>query len=619
MEKLNGQSMNLTENNIDNLKQLFPEVFSEGKIDFDKLRLVLGDNIEENDERYQFTWNGKSEAIKNAQTPSMGTLRPDKESSKNWDNTENLYIKGDNLEVLKLLQKSYFGKVKMIYIDPPYNTGKDFVYKDNFRNSISNYKEMTNQTTRANAETSGRYHTDWLNMMYPRLKLARNLLREDGVIFISIDDNEVTNLKKLCDEIFGEDNFIDTLKWKKKKQPSFLATHTAKVMEYIHIYSKNKECLEKLSIEGTSDLTKKVINISNNKSKRHFNKGVRVKGEANQVIKAGVYTIKTMSIEYKQDIIVENNYTVNDIDVEANFSVSQEKIDEFIKNDLLFITAQKGLRRDVSLEEMGKRKSITDLLLNEWGDNQESDKEFLDIFESKYFDYIKPIKLIKNLIKSNFTENEIILDFFSGSSTTAHAVMQLNAEDNGKRKFIMVQLPETTDEKSEAYKVGYSNICEIGKERIRRAGDKVVSESGKTDLDIGFKVFKLEDSNIKEWNPNYDDLEFTLDEMTDNLKNGRTKEDLLFEILIKMGIELTAPIEEINIGDKTIYNIGMGSLVLCLEDEITEEIIKEIPKYKSDFVDMKVVFKETGFRADSQKMNAMQNLKQFGINDVRSI
>lgn len=619
MEKLNGQSMNLTENNIDNLKQLFPEVFSEGKIDFDKLRLVLGDNIEENDERYQFTWNGKSEAIKNAQTPSMGTLRPDKESSKNWDNTENLYIKGDNLEVLKLLQKSYFGKVKMIYIDPPYNTGKDFVYKDNFRNSISNYKEMTNQTTRANAETSGRYHTDWLNMMYPRLKLARNLLREDGVIFISIDDNEVTNLKKLCDEIFGEDNFIDTLKWKKKKQPSFLATHTAKVMEYIHIYSKNKECLEKLSIEGTSDLTKKVINISNNKSKRHFNKGVRVKGEANQVIKAGVYTIKTMSIEYKQDIIVENNYTVNDIDVEANFSVSQEKIDEFIKNDLLFITAQKGLRRDVSLEEMGKRKSITDLLLNEWGDNQESDKEFLDIFESKYFDYIKPIKLIKNLIKSNFTENEIILDFFSGSSTTAHAVMQLNAEDNGKRKFIMVQLPETTDEKSEAYKSGYHNICEIGKERIRRAGDKVVSESGKTDLDIGFKVFKLDDSNIREWSPNYDNLEFTLDEMTDNLKSGRSKEDLLYEILIKMGIELTAPIEEINVGDKKIYNVGMGSLVLCLEDEITEEIIKEIPKYKSFFVDMKVVFKETGFKTDSQKMNAMQNLKQFGITDVRSV
>lgn len=607
MEKLNGQSMNLTENNIDNLKQLFPEVFTEGKIDFDKLRLILGDNIEENDERYQFTWNGKREAIKNAQTPSMGTLRPDKESSKNWDSTENLYIEGDNLEVLKLLQKSYFGKVKMIYIDPPYNTGKDFVYKDNFRDSIANYKEVTNQTTKANAETSGRYHTDWLNMMYPRLKLARNLLREDGVIFISIDEIEVSNLRKLCDEIFGEDNFITNIIWEKKFAPQNDAKYFSINHDNILCYTKSKEYWKRNLLPMTEEQKSRYKNPDND-----------IRG----IWQSDNLSAARLTEKDRYEIITPSGRKVMPPEG-ASWRVSKEKFDELVKDNRIWF-GESGdnvpiIKRFISEVQNG-RVPISIWYHKEVGHTQSAKQNLKKLFDNKdYFDTPKTVELIARMIHLSSKDDDIILDFFSGSSTTAHSVMQLNAEDNGNRKFIMVQLPETTDEKSEAHKAGYSNICEIGKERIRRAGEKVVSESGKTDLDIGFKVFKLDDSNIKEWNPNYDELEFTLDEMADNLKRGRTKEDLLFEILIKMGIELTAPIEEINVNDKKIYNIGMGSLVICLEDEITEEIIKEIPKYKSDFVDMKVVFKETGFRTDSQKMNAMQNLKQFGITDVRSV
>ena len=622
MEKLNGQSMNLTENNIDNLKQLFPEVFSEGKIDFDKLRLVLGDNIEENDERYQFTWNGKSEAIKNAQTPSMGTLRPDKESSKNWDNTENLYIEGDNLEVLKLLQKSYFGKIKMIYIDPPYNTGKDFVYKDNFRDSIANYKEITNQSTKAHAETSGRYHTDWLNMMYPRLKLARNLLREDGVIFISIDDNEVTNLKKLCDEIFGEENFISQMSIITGANQSGDGVKIQKNIEYCIVYSKNQEKLNINRVDKTNE-TLRNLNDAPTPLETRLDMGYSVyyNEESEDFIPIKDYDKDKVDLNDEKKVYTDNEELLSKGYVPIRPGKRNNKlhrwrwgIETFLERKKEIIILNKNGKYSIYFKQQGYNAP------KNYQNFSGGALDLRQIFgDEKLFDYPKGISFIKYLISIGIGNDDIVIDFFSGSCTTAHAVMQLNAEDDGNRKFIMVQLPESTNEKSEAYKAGYSNICEIGKERIRRAGEKILSESGKTDLDIGFKVFKLDDSNIKEWSPNYDNLEFTLDEMTDNLKSGRTKEDLLYEILIKMGIELTAPIEEINIGDKKIYNIGMGSLILCLEDEITEDIIKEIPKYKSYFVDMKVVFKENGFKTDSQKMNAMQNLKQFGITDVRSV
>jgi adenine specific DNA methylase Mod len=359
---LDGKTPDIAEENIKKLKQLFPEVFTERKVDFDKLKQVLGEYVEDSNERYNFTWNGKGRALRLSQTPSLGTLRPCKEESKDWDTTQNLYIEGDNLEVLKLLQKSYYGKVKMITIDPPYNTGGDFVYPDDYKDSLENYKKITGQVDdngkaiSTNTEASGRYHTDWLNMMYPRLRLARNLLTDDGVIFINIDDNEIHNLRKICDEIFGEDNYIDTLHWKRKKQPSFLAKHTAKVMEYILIYGKFADSVGKLSIENISDETKKVVNLTNHITVRHFKKGVRVKIGNDGVIKKGVYTIKSMQVEYLNDVEYKNGVTVNEVDVKAQFSVSQQLIDKFIDENLLFITVNYGLRRDVSDEEKGRRR-----------------------------------------------------------------------------------------------------------------------------------------------------------------------------------------------------------------------------------------------------------------------
>ena len=594
------QSHDVIGSNTQKIAQLFPNCVTErlgkdGKpelaIDFEKLQAELSNEIiTEGEERYQFTWPDKRAAVRLANTPTTMTLRPCREESVDFDNTQNLYIEGDNLDVLKVLRETYLGKVKMIYIDPPYNTGNDFVYnddftqgKDDFEQSSGLFDEEGNQTIdpmQRNTESNGRFHTDWLNMIYPRLKVARDLLSEDGVIFISIDENEITNIRKVCDEIYGSQNFIDTLHWKKKKQPSFLARHTAKMMEYQVVYAKSKWKLEKLSIETLSDATKKVINISNPECLRRFKSGVRVKLGENGIIKKGRYRIKTMDVEYLSDIEFVNGYSTTPADVIARFSVSQTNIDKYIDEDLLFITANYGLRRDVSEEEKNNRKSITDLLLSEYGDNQDSDKEFLELFDSKYFDYTKPIALVYNLIKSNYTQEQIILDFFSGSATTAHAVMKLNAEDGGNRKFIMVQLPEKTDEKSEAYKAGYKNICEIGKERIRRAGTQIMnSELGfkNKSLDTGFRVLKLDTSNMED--VYYTPKEFSMGSLfNENVKTDRTNEDLLFQVMLDLGIELSAKIESRQMAGKTVHFVDENYLIACFDSDVNETAITEIAK-----------------------------------------
>lgn len=656
-DKLDLQSKDITCLNIEKIATLFPNCVTETaegkKIDFDLLKQELSSEIVEgNKERYRLEWPGKREAIVTANIPTTKTLRPVREDSVDFDTTENIYIEGDNLEILKLLQESYLNKIKMIYIDPPYNTGKDFVYKDNFAKDgdeellESGQKDEYNQRLVANPETSGRYHSDWLSMMYPRLKLARNLLTEDGVIFISIDDYEMHNLRKICDEIYGEDNFIDVLKWKRKKQPSFLAKHTAKVMEYVLIYARNYYSLEKLSIEGTSDSTKKVINISNNEVSRKFQKGVRVKLNGNGIIPKGKYTIKTMDVEYSNDVRYENGLTLDEVIVTARFSTTQENIDKYIKEQLLFITSNYGLRRDVSEEEIGKRKSITDLLLEGWGDNQDSDNEQKSLFETNsYFDYTKPVALLKNLTKSHFTENNYILDFFSGSATTAHAVMQLNAEDGGNRKYIMVQLPEATDEKSEAYKAGYKNICEIGKERIRRAAQKIkeslnqdsqdkkdsqdLSSGDKnpnnqenqanpgSDIDLGFRVYRLDSSNMQDvyYKPqDYNQLQ--LDLFADNVKEDRTAEDLVTQVMLDWGLPLSLPIERKTISGKEVYAVAGDSLYCCFDDGIDEDFAKAIAQEKP----LRIVFRDKGFKDDTAKENVKQLLKQLsGGTEMRVI
>lgn len=621
MEKMNGTSMDLLGKNIEIIEKLFPEVMTEEefngkverKIDFDKLRLLLGDDVSDREERYELRWNGKNDAIRFAQTPSNGTLRPDKESSRNWDDTENLYIEGDNLEVLKLLQKSYFGQIKMIYIDPPYNTGKDFVYKDDFRDNVKNYLEQTGQATMTNTESNGRYHTDWLNMMYPRLKIAKNLLSDDGVIFISIDDNEDGNLRKICDEIFGGDNFIAQVIWERAYAPVNLKKHFSESHDYVICYAKKiNECICNGLPRG-SESDNRYKNPDNDPRGAWTSSDLSV-GPA---IEEKVYEIITPS---GKKIMPSNGRC---------WSLTKERYKEFLNDNRIWFGEDGNNVPRIKRFLSEVKNTVTPMTIwkyTEVGHSQDAKQNLKKLFDNKdYFDYPKSIELIKRMITLYTDNDSIVLDFFSGSATTAHAVMQLNAEDGGNRKFIMVQLPEITPEKSEACKAGYENICEIGKERIRRAGDMIINENkdkeGIEDLDIGFKVFKLDSSNIKEWDPDYENLEYSLFERQDIIKMGRTNEDLLYEIIIKMGIEPTVGIEEIKFGEKTIYNIGMGALLICLEDEITEDLVAEIPNHKSiiDEMDTKVVFKESGFRTDSAKMNAIQKLKQFGITDVRSV
>lgn len=629
MEKLDGKSLDLTKENINALKQLFPEVITEGKVDFDKLKLVLGEEIETNNERYEFTWHGKAQSLKLAQTPSTGTLRPDKESSKNWDTTENLYIEGDNLEVLKLLQKSYFGKIKMIYIDPPYNTGKDFIYKDDFHDNIKNYKKRTEQDSKANTETNGRYHTEWLNMLYPRLKLARNLLKSDGIIFISIDDNELENLKKICNEIFGESSFLGCIaninNPKGRSDDKYFAT----AHEYILVYKKFDAIIG--GFEPEENILKRYNKVDTN-GKKYRTIDLRKTGDSDRredrpkMFYYFIYNEKTGEFypTYEEDVPPGciKIFPTKDDGSYGRWRVGIETAIERLSNlEPYYMTKKEKWtvnERDYLSDDLKVKPTTV------WNykdvNSERGTEQFINLgFNKDIFPRPKPIGTIRRILEITTNENDIILDFFSGSSTTAHAVMQLNAEDGGKRKFIMVQLPELTDEKSEAYKAGYKNICEIGKERIRRAGDKIVAETGKTDLDIGFKVFKLDSSNIKLWDPETENLEQNLLDLQDNIKEDRTKEDLLFEILLKIGVQLTTPIEEVNVNGKVIYNVGFGSVLLCLEDEIELDTVHALIKLKPEDFDTKVIFKETGFLNDSVKTNAIQTLKKNGITDVRSV
>ena len=665
MNKLPGTSADILAENIAKIKQLFPEVFTEDKIDFERLQEVLGEYINDKEERYRFEWNGKARALRLSQTPSTGTLRPCKEDSKDWETTENLYIEGDNLEVLKLLQKTYHNRIKMIYIDPPYNTGGDFVYKDDFKDNIKNYLEITSQTDEegrkksTNTESSGRYHTDWLNMMFPRLRLARNLLTDDGVIFISIDDNEVDNLTKICNEIYGDINFIANLVWEKKKKGSFLSNDITNIKEHVLVYAKNKSIFNGLIGEINSDIeTYPCINASNKREKRIIPKGIVSKyKEDNFTIPAGtIISDTTMNILYLSELEVKNGVVIKDFEIEGNWRYNQQSMTEYALNKELYITRDRYIRRIVSdkryktlkdlLPRVGKNKNIRkinteNLFESGWGSNEDADEELRVIFGTqKLMDYPKPTILLSKLICSTRDGNATILDFFSGSATTAHATMQLNAEDGGNRKFIMVQLPEQTNIKSEAYKAGYKNICEIGKERIRRAGEKIkeemqgqqlkLGEEPKEVPDIGFKVFKLDSSNLKKWNPDNENLESSLMDMVSNYVDGRTEEDVLYEIMLKYGIDLTYPIETEVFDGKQVFNIGYGSLFVCLADGIDMSIAKRITQKRDELMpddedhmeqrnSVRVVFKDNGFKDDSTKTNVEMELERCGFKEVVSV
>ena len=576
--------------------------------------------LEDSKERYSLTWNGKARARQIAQEVSTGTLRPAKEESKNWDNTENIYIEGDNLEVLKLLQKSYHGKIKMIYIDPPYNTGKDFVYKDNFKANIENYKKVTGQVSEegtkltTNTDTDGRYHSNWLNMMYPRLKLSRNLLTDDGVIFISIDDNEQANLKKLCDEIFGEENFIAQIVWERAYAPVNLKKHFSESHDYMVCYSKNINLSINNGLKRSEEADNRYLNPDNDPrgvwQSDNFSVG--------PAVESNIYKIVSPS--------GRENYPPNG----RSWRVSEEKFKEMLlDNRVWFGEDGNGVPRQKRfLSEV--KNSITPMTIwkyTEVGHSQDATKKLKELFDEVHvFDYSKTVELIKRCIELYTIQGDIILDFFSGSSTTAHSVMQLNAEDGGNRKYIMVQLPELCDEDSEAYKAGYKNICEIGKERIRRAGEKIKSDESlplenREKLDVGFKVFKLDSSNIKEWDTNTEDLKQTLLDSMENIKSDRNSLDVLYEILLKYGLDLNIPIEE----NKDFYSIGGGSLLVSLNKEINNKVINSIcEEYKKlQEIDKEfkttVILRDNSFVNDEVKTNAIKKLEQVRISEIRSI
>ena len=667
---LTGESRDIVSDNISKLKEIFPEVITEDKIDFEKLKLLLGEDVETGSERYSFTWPGKTQAIKESQKQSTGTLRPCKEESKNWDTTGNLYIEGDNLEVLKLLQKSYYGKIKAIYIDPPYNTGKEFVYSDDYKDNLDNYLKLTGQVSvheergrdkssgenvvedrgrgeitkinereresigiklSTNTETQGRYHSNWLNMMYPRLKLARNLLTEDGGIFISIDENELSNLKKICDEIFGNDNLITTVTVRTGGPGGFKtkANKPVKVKEYLLFYAKNINYFKYSSVfvekEGNWDSHfQGFYNYENNEiySLKKILIDEKIMDEKDKLsnLKLDERKFKEFYLKYKRNIFDTKFYKQSK---EKEESLKNKNIvTSFVRNDGKTLYLYNGrllnfLENSIHLTE-NKDEVIATQLSDVWIDityNNIQNETDIPTFANGQ----KPLKLIKRILNMTDTEDEVILDFFSGSSSTAHAIFQQNILDKGKRKFIMVQIPEATDEKSEAYKAGYENICEIGKERIRRAGDKIVEESRNNDLDIGFKVFKLDSSNLKKWDPDYNNLEQTLLTSQDNIKSDRTQEDLIYEIMLKYGIDLTLPIEKHETQKNTIYSIGFGALVICLDNNITKEIASEILSIINDLDESRVVFKDNGFASDSDKTNIKEILKTNNVNEFITI
>lgn len=650
MEKLKMQSLDVIGSNIKKIQQLFPNCVTErlgkdGKpelaIDFEKLQAELSNEIVgEGEERYQFTWPDKRAANRLANTPTTMTLRPCREESVDFDHTQNLYIEGDNLDVLKVLRETYLGKVKMIYIDPPYNTGNDFVYNDDFAQSRSEFEETSglfdeegNQTIdpmRRNIESNGRFHTDWLNMIYPRLKVARDLLSDDGVIFISIDDNEVENLRKVCDEIFGEQNFITSIIIRANSRGQTY-NQIAKTHEYILVYSKTSTA-ELFDLE--KDMEKSDLNLKddigafnirelrnrNPKFGKHNRPGLfyPIYVNPNVIDRDGFHSISlNKDDEYCIEVFPYN-------------SMGKESCWRWGKTKFEINCSENTLRSNIVAKEKSsggyniyeKYRKTTYKPKSIWDDNifltETGTVKLKELGFNGEFDFPKPTDLVKRCLSLSTQEDDIVLDFFSGSATTAHAVMQLNAEDGGNRKFIMVQLPEKTDEKSEAYKAGYKNICEIGKERIRRAGKKIKEENkdkeGIEKLDTGFRVLKLDSSNMNDVYYTPEDFDkHTL--FSENVKSDRTPEDLLFQVMLDLGIELSAKIESRQIAGKTVYLVDDYYLVACFDRDVTEATITEIAKLHPVYF----VMRDASAANDSVIDNFEQLFEAYSKDTVRKI
>ena len=621
MDKLKMETPDMAVENIEKIAALFPSAVTEMRgedgsikkgINFEMLKQLLSpDVVEEGDERYEFTWVGKKQAIAEAARPTTKTLRPVKADSRNWDTTENLYIEGDNLEVLKILQESYLGKVKMIYIDPPYNTGHDFIYRDKFQRSQAEedqqagvYDEDENQLFE-NTESNGRFHSDWCSMMYSRLTLARNLLSDDGVIFISIDDNEMDNLKKICDEIFSSPNYLATFKWNRTaKAPSL--SHSVRIKyEYVLCYKRN----EVLHLFGKKSYNTEAPLLNT------INKTSIIEFPAGSICVQNSFDIGKYSDKYDVTLLtpinIENHTNCAAVKIQAKFKWSQDTVNEYLNSGRKFLIKKSPATIYYQLPENESFIPPADIINDEECNvkkNTDASGELAKM--SIPFDYSKPVSLIQYLSNTALFQeyDAIVFDFFSGSATTAHAVMQLNAEDGGHRKFIMVQLPEPCDEKSEAYKSGYKNICEIGKERIRRAGDKIKAEHPDADLDIGFRVFRVDESNMK--NVYYHPEEVTqlmLGETVSNIKEDRTDMDLLYACLLDWGVEINLPHTSTQVAGCTVHNVDNGALAACFDKAVPRAVVE----YMANLQPLRAVFRDEAFATDAEKINVTEIFKNL--------
>ena len=610
MDKLKMETLDMAAENIEKIGALFPSVVTEMRgedgsikkgINFEMLRQLLSpDVVEEGDERYEFTWVGKKQAMAEAARPTTKTLRPVKADSRNWDTTENLYIEGDNLEVLKILQESYLGKVKMIYIDPPYNTGHDFIYRDDFRMSGEEWSEKSGVWSEdgerlvENTESNGRFHSDWCSMMYSRLMLARNLLADDGVIFISIDSNECRNIKKVCDEVFGEANFVEDLIWKKMYGGKTDSKWFAHYHDYILVYAKDKNIWRPNSLPRSEEAKARYKNPDNDP---------RGPWKAADFTGAG-----STSATYP---IISPTGQEFYPPTGKHWVASKENCERLLREGRLWFGVNgdsfPSIKRFLSEVKAGVPQiSIMDY--TEVGHSDEANRQLKNLMEGNYFDYPKPVRLIHRLVYLGTQKEDIILDFFSGSATTAHAVMQLNAEDGGHRKFIMVQLPEPCDEKSEAFKAGYKNICEIGKERIRRAGDKIKAEHPDADLDTGFRVFRVDESNMK--NVYYHPEEVTqlmLGETVSNIKEDRTDMDLLYACLLDWGVEINLPHTSTQVAGCTVHNVDNGALAACFDKAVPRAVVE----YMANLQPLRAVFRDEAFATDAEKINVTEIFKNL--------
>lgn len=641
MDKLRMQTANKADENFKKLAAMFPNAVTETinengevvrAIDKDVLMQEISCRVVDgNEERYQFTWPDKKKSVLLANAPINKTLRPVREDetvptgadsegkpycstgSVDFDTTENLYIEGDNLEVLKLLQETYLGKIKMIYIDPPYNTGNDFVYEDDFAQSTDEYLANSGQFDEEgnrmvqNTESNGRFHTDWLNMMYPRLKLAKDLLSEDGVIFISLDDGEIDNLKKISDEVLGSQNYVGTVIWERAFAPKNDAKYFSTSHDFVLVYAKNIEDFEIGKLPRTQEANARYKNPDN---------------DPRGPWAADNMTVKTYSAAYDYPITTPNGTVVNPTNGRCWFT-SKERMQKLIEDGRVYFGADGGntprLKRYLADVQQGMTPT-TIWKCDDVGHNQEGRQELKKLFDDKgYFDSPKPQRLMHRILKvANLLDNSIVLDFFSGSASTAHAVMQLNAEDGGHRKFIMVQLPEKCDEKSEAYKAGYKNICEIGKERIRRAGAKIKEEAGLAaqNLDTGFRVLKCDTSNMKDVYYNPAEYEVNMfSRLEDNIKEDRTPEDLLFQVMLDLGVLLSSKIEETTIAGKKVFNVEDNYLIACFDSDVSEETIKAIAKQKPYYF----VMRDSSMASDSVATNFDQIFATYSPDTVRKV